>query len=119
MKIHSVNISIIPFAKGKLSYTKELFVRQVIVFVSFRIFRKIQNKRYRQFFFFNVLSHKSSRHFEKSNQQNRQSPALLENTDCLLANCRFSFSEEFALSFLIFALCFLVFVLCLLKTALL
>ena len=74
MKNHSVNISIILLAKGKLSYTKELFVRQVIVFVSFRTFWKIQDKRYRQFFF-TGLSHKSS-------QRNHQSPALLENTDC-------------------------------------
>ena len=74
IKNHSVHISIIPLAKGKLSYTKELFVRQVIVFVSFRTFWKIQDKRYRQVFF-TVLSHKSS-------QRNHQSPALLENTDC-------------------------------------
>ena len=46
---------------------------------------------------------------EKSSQWNCQLPALLENTDCLLANHRFSFSEKFALYFLIFALCFLVF----------
>ena len=98
IKNHSVNISIIPLAKGKLSYTKELFVRQVIVFVSFRTFWKIQDKRYRQvFLLFWVI--------RSSSQRNHQSPALLENTIV----DRFSFSEKFALYFLIFALCFLVF----------
>ena len=103
-------------SKGKLSYTKELFfLLQVMVFVSFWTFQKIQHKSYREFFL--CLTHKST--LEKSSQRNRQLPALLEDTDCFLANHRFSFSEKFALYFLIFAFCFLAFVLCLLKTALL
>ena len=97
IKNHSVNISIIPLAKGKLSYTKELFVRQAIVFVSFRTFWKIQDKRYRQFFLLFWVIRVAS-----------ETTSRLRFWRTLIVH-RFSFSEKFALYFLIFALCFLVF----------
>ena len=68
------------------------------------------------FFMFSVI--KVAGTSEKSSQRNHRLPALLENTDCLLASHSFLFSEKFAFICL-FLHCFLVFVLCLLKTALL
>ena len=73
-KNHLVNLSINTLSKLKAncSTPKSLYLQQLVVFVSFFQFWKIQHKhRYRHFFY--VLSNKSSRRF--GNEYPAKSPA--------------------------------------------